>query len=104
MNIEKIFGLEYSSEKKMPVTSFICSSFIAESLSSQEKELIEKNKALNEKYCAFIKTLSPEQIDIINANDSFENNLHILSLTERFNVGFKMGALLMLELLGKGGE
>ena len=104
MNIEKMFDPNSYTEKAMPVMSAIFASLEINGKSDQRKQLSEKNKELHEKRIAIFKELSPEQRDIVNDDDDIEMELHAMELSETFSCGCKLGAMLMLELLGKGGE
>lgn len=104
MNIEKMFDSNSYTEKAMPITSAIFASLDINGKSNQRKQLSEKNKDLHEKRMAIFKELSPEQRDIVDSDDEIEMELHAMELSETFSCGCKLGAMLILELLGKGGE
>ena len=108
MNIEKMFDPNSYTEKAMPVSSILfgalMSSTAFDGYSDQRKEINEKNKALREAECAIRKTFTSEQGAILDAVDDYNAEMHYLELREKFSCGLKLGTMLVLELLGKGGE
>jgi hypothetical protein len=101
---EKIFTPSNYTEKAMPLSSMVFATLMNgtcfDGWSDQRKELYDKNKGLSEKRYAIFETLSPEQCDVMNNYEDFLAGLHYMELTEKFNAGFKLGAMLMKELLG----
>lgn len=100
MNIEKIFDPNSYTEKAMPFTSYLHYAFKEYSggkMNNVSDVVSECSKKRKENF-------DDVEYDLFNKVwDSFAEET-LLENEENFNFGFKMGAILMLELFGIGGE
>ena len=98
------FNPNNCTEKELPTLTLLFDNLMSgdwnSNWSEQRNELIEKNEEIRCKRQDIFKALSQEQRDIINADDEVEADLHYMELSEKFCAGFKLGAMLMKELLG----
>lgn len=100
MNIEKMFDPNSYTEKAMPFTNFLHYAFNEYSNSKMDSV----SDAVRECSVKREETFDDVENGLFNKVwDSFAKET-TLENQENFNFGFRMGALLMLELLGKGGE
>ena len=100
MNIEKMFDPNSYTEKAMPFITAL--NYVFEDCNHSELDrcsdaVMELRNKKNDDF-------SKVEIDLFNKVwDSVSDEMSLVS-AEKFACGFKMGALLMLELLGNGGE
>lgn len=98
------FYPNHCTEKELPILTLLFDNLMGSEWNSnwseQRNELIQKNEEIRCKRQDIFKALSQEQRDIINADDEVEADLHYMELSEKFCAGFKLGAMLMKELLG----
>lgn len=98
------FYPNHCTEKELPTLTLLFDNLMGSEWNSnwseQRNELIKKNEELRDKKYDILRTLSEEDSNIINANDEIDATLQYMELSEKFCAGFKLGAMLMKELLG----
>ena len=100
---DDIFNPNSYTEKAMPITSELFDIFSTsglQNISSVHKDFLSDNSEIRERYRAFYDSLNTEQKKILDDNCDMETKEYTIATTESFSAGFKLGAMLMKELLG----
>lgn len=100
---DDIFNPNSYTEKAMPLTSALFDAFSTaglQNISSVHKQFLNDNSEVGERYKNFYDSLNEEQKKILDDDKNLEIEEYTLANTEKFCAGFKLGAMLMKELLG----
>ena len=98
INVKDLFNPNSYSSKAMPLCDEICTMLDDEiGVSDEIKECRKKN---NKTYHKFIDSLSPEQSELYDDYYWAQVEENAISDREYFSKGMRLGAALMMELLG----
>ena len=104
MDLEKLLNPNSYTEKTTPILTDIYRSLCVTSAisdwSEQRTKLYDENEDLYKRRDTIYQSLSAEQRDVIEAAEKAQIQLDSMELSETFCASFRLGALLMLELLG----